>query len=550
MTVRAVLGSPRSHVAGGRLVSRWAVGGCLAVGLLVGGAVSVGAVPWGHFGPGYGYPPSVPAPVVSGTVSTAPASATGSFTLVAWGGATWTVDLSTSTTYREAGVSSPTYSNVAVGDQASVAGTSTGSDTVAASSVSIAQTPVVVGTVATAPAASTGSFTVTTHGGVTWTVTLTGSTTYTECGITSPSFTDLAVGDQAVVFGSSTGTDAATATSVVIIQRPAVSGSVATAPASATGSFTLTNHGGNTWTVDLTGSTTYTEHDVTSPDFSDVAVGDDVVVFGTSTGTDTVTASSVAIMQRPVVRGTVATAPASSTGSFTVTAWKNQTVTVDLTTFTTYTERAVTSPDFSDVVVGDDVVVLGTSTGTNTVTASSVAITQRPVVQGRVATAPASATGSITVTTRNNQTWTVDLSGSTTYLEHGVSSPTYTDVAVGAEVVVYGTSAGSNTVDASSVVIMSTPHQPAAPPSPWAVASFSPSSDPALTLHLGITGTTPGSGGDNPRGSGTPPSGNHSPGGGSDPSSSGSAPSGSRDGGTSGGQPSSSRKSSFGSSSH
>jgi peroxiredoxin family protein len=239
-----------------------------------------------------------------------------------------------------------------------------------------------------------------------------------------------------------------------------------------------------------------------------VAVGDEVVVYGTSTGTDTVSAGSVVIMQRPAVVGTVATAPASSTGSFTVTAWKQQTVTVDLTGSTSYTERGVTSPGYSDVAVGDEVVVYGTSTGTDTFTASSVVIIQRPAVTGKVATAPSSSSGSFTVTAWQNQTWTVDLSGSTTYLEWGVSSPSYSDVAVGDQVVVYGTSTGTDTVAASSVVIMS--HGLKAPPSPWAVGHVSPSPTPALTgLRVGIGGTTPPDGWSTPHGGGSTAGGSH-----------------------------------------
>jgi hypothetical protein len=349
--------------------------------------------------------------------------------------------------------------------------------------------PAVAGTVSTAPASATGSFTLVAWGGTTWTVDLSGSTTYSEAGVTSPTYSNVAVGDQVAVDGTTTAPDTVDAGSVWVSERPVVSGTVATAPASATGSFTLTTRGGTTWTVDLTGSTTYAERGVTSPTYVDVAVGDEVVVFGTSTGTDTVTAGSVTIMLRPVVRGTVATAPASSTGSFTVTAWKNQTWTVDLTGTTAYTERGVSSPNYSDVAAGDEVVVFGTSTATDTVTASSVTIMQRPVVQGTVATAPASATGSFTVTGWNKQTWTVDLSGSTTYLEHGVSTPTYSDVVVGADVVVYGTSAGSGTVDASNVVIMSAPPHPKLPPSPWAVSSELAGPTTLSGFQLSIGGT-------------------------------------------------------------
>jgi hypothetical protein len=58
---------------------------------------------------------------------------------------TVTVDVSSSTKYKESGVSSPTLSNVAVGDRALVVGTQAGANVVDATSVRIApaaKTPV------------------------------------------------------------------------------------------------------------------------------------------------------------------------------------------------------------------------------------------------------------------------------------------------------------------------------------------------------------------------------------------------------------------------
>jgi hypothetical protein len=240
--------------------------------------------------------------------------------------------------------------------------------------------------------------------------------------------------------------------------------------------------------VTVTGSTTYTERNVTSPGFANVAVGDDVVVYGTSTGTDTATAISVAIMQRPVVVGTVASVTTSPTDSFTVAAWKSQTVTVDVTGSTTYTERGVTSPGFSNVAVGDQVAVYGTSAGTSTFNAVSVAITQKPTVTGTVASVTTSPSDSFTLKARNGQTWTVDVSGATTYSASGVSAPSFSTLAVGNQVAVYGTSTGSNTVDATSVVILSKPStHPKA--SPWAVGQ-EPSGTPDPSGFHGAFGVT------------------------------------------------------------
>ncbi len=72
----------------------------------------------------------------------------------------------------------------------------------------------------------------------------------------------------------------------------------------------------------------------------------------------------------PAAVGTVASV---GTSSFTVTAAGGSTVTVDVTSSTTYRDRGVTSPTLADVKVGDRVAVFGTKTGT-TVAATSVGI--------------------------------------------------------------------------------------------------------------------------------------------------------------------------------
>lgn len=417
-----------------------------------------------------------------------------SITLTTRKGVTWTVNVSGSTTYTDSTVSSPAFTDVVVGDEVLVYGLTTGTDTVSASNVMIIVKPVVVGTVATVTTAPSDSFTVAACQGQTWTVTVTGSTAYTERGVASPVFSDVAVSDEVVVYGTSTGTDAVTAGTVVIIQKPVVVGTVASVTTSPSDSFTVTAWKGQTWTVTVTGSTTYTERHVTSPGFASVVVGDGVVVYGASTGTDAVTAISVAIMQRPVAVGTVASVTTSPSDSFTMAAWKQQTVTVDVTGSTTYTERGVTSPSFSNVVVGDLVAVYGTPAGTSTFDATSVVITQRPAVTGTVASITTTPSDSFTLTARDGQTWTVDVSGATTYSQCGASSPSFSTLAVGNQVVVYGASTGSNTVEATSVVIFSGPRaHPVA--SPWAVGSELPSTPELSGFHTAVGGTsTPGAG--------------------------------------------------------
>ena len=149
--------------------------------------------------------------------------------------------------------------------------------------------------------------------------------------------------------------------------------------------FALTTHDGTTVTVDVSSSTTYVDPAVTSL-VLDVKVGDHVAVFGTDTS-DTVTATKVAIGgpdghggPRPGGHdGFGGTPPAAfgtvkSVGSntFTLTTHDGTTVTVDVSSSTTYVESGARhrSPT---VKVGDHVAVFGTDTS-DTVTATKVAI--------------------------------------------------------------------------------------------------------------------------------------------------------------------------------
>ena len=61
------------------------------------------------------------------------------------------------------------------------------------------------------------------------------------------------------------------------------------------GSFVLTTAWGATWTINVSPSTTYAEHGVSSPSLANVSVGDGAVVSGTQVTTSMVDASSVAI---------------------------------------------------------------------------------------------------------------------------------------------------------------------------------------------------------------------------------------------------------------
>ena len=320
------------------------------------------------------------------TASSAPSGSSGStggtFT-IAKGAVTFTVTWTSTTRFaeRDAG-SGASASNLADGDLVVVQGSLTGIDAVTASRIRVVAGPgvpiVVSGTVSSigsssttttgTASCSTGSTTNDTftisrgeNGLVQITVTATPTTTYElvggpgfapdEMGGSSASststesstanagssstgiasFCDLAVGDRVVVRGSVTGSDALTATSVLIRAAEGTFAvgtiSAITLPSTGTtatdGSFTLQRGSGShrlaQETVDVTPTTMYADlgpwplpmsssssstttgapSTPTTPggvDFGTLAVGDHVAIRGTVTGQNTVTASLVVLL--------------------------------------------------------------------------------------------------------------------------------------------------------------------------------------------------------------------------------------------------------------
>ena len=165
--------------------------------------------------------------------------------------------------------------------------------------------PAAFGTVASVGA---DSFTVTTHDGTKVTVDVSGTTTYVDPAVATPSFADVKVGTHVAVFGTDTSnTVSATKVAVGGPDRdggggpggprggdgtpPAAFGTVASV---GTSTFTLTSRDGTKVTVDVSSSTSYMEFGKTSASIADVTVGAHVAVFGTDTD-NTVTATKVGI---------------------------------------------------------------------------------------------------------------------------------------------------------------------------------------------------------------------------------------------------------------
>lgn len=113
----------------------------------------------------------------------------------------------------------------------------------------------------------------------------------------------LAIGGSAIA-GAATATASTPSTSASgsKTNRPPFDGTppaaVGTVKSVDTGTFTLTTQDGTTVTVNVGSSTTYLDHDVTSPSIANVTVGAHVAVFGTDTS-NTVTATKVAVGAPP-----------------------------------------------------------------------------------------------------------------------------------------------------------------------------------------------------------------------------------------------------------
>jgi preprotein translocase subunit YajC len=198
-----------------------------------------------------------------------------------------------------------------------------------------------------------------------------------------------------------------------------------------------------------------------------LAVSGGLAAGAASTSPSAATSTTGSSADRPPMGGTppVAFGTVKSVGdaTFTIIARDGTTVTVNVSSATTYRDRAVTSPTVANVTVGEHVAVFGTDTS-NVVTATSVAIGQPgggmtgpgygpggtpPVALGTVKSVGA---GTFTITTRDGTTVTVNVSGATTYHDRAVTSPTIANVTVGAHVAVFGTDT-SNVVTATTVGI-------------------------------------------------------------------------------------------------
>ena len=214
----------------------------VALGLAVGGASVAGAASTSSSPSSSstsaaqpGRPPGGQGGTPPAAVGTVKSVGDGTFAITAQDGTVVTVNVSSSTTYMDQGVTSPSIANVTVGEHVAVFGSDT-SNTVTATSVAIGNPPTggkggpmggPGGQGGTPPAAvgtvksvGDGTFAITAQDGTVVTVNVSSSTTYMDQGVTSPSIANVTVGEHVAVFGSDT-SNTVTATSVAIGNPPA-----------------------------------------------------------------------------------------------------------------------------------------------------------------------------------------------------------------------------------------------------------------------------------------------------------------------------------------
>jgi hypothetical protein len=232
------------------------------------------------------------------------------------------------------------------------------------------------------------------------------------------------------------------------------------------------------YTVDVgSTSTTFAERGVEAASFADVCTGDTVRAEGTSAGADTFSASRVSVIpsRAHAVTGTVTAVngtsasgtcgSAGAAGDFTLASGATH-YTVEVgSTSTTFEEHGIGSPSFADVCTGDKVRAAGTFSA-DTVSASHVTvIPPRPrKVSGTVASVDGMSTcgvggaaGDFTLASGATH-YTVDVGRtSTTFKEHGVSSPSFAAVCPGDKVQTIGTVSNNNDIAATAVLVTPPP---------------------------------------------------------------------------------------------
>jgi hypothetical protein len=428
----------------------------------------------------------------SGSCGTA--STPGNFTVTS-GGNQAAVDVgATTTTFKDHGVSAPSFGNVCAGDTVRALGALSTNGTLTATTVTVIPPRLrsASGTVTSVngtPTAGTcgvagvpGEFIVASPS-ATVPVDVGTATRFAERGVSVPSFATLCVGETARALGALSN-GVLTAIAVTIIPSlEEVSGTVATVNGSASpgtcgtagsdGAFTLAS--ANTAVPVQVGSTltTFRERGVGTPSFADVCVGNAVRALGPLLN-GVISATTVTVIPpRPQrVSGMVDSINGSNTagtcgttggdGVFTITSGSTQS-TVDVGSQTLFREHGVSLPSFADVCVGGKVRALGTLAPSGAIAGTMVTvIPPRPQrasgtvasVDGRATCGRSGTAGNFILTSGNNE-YAVDVTPTNTvFKKQGVPAPSFAIVCTGDTVRAVGWASPSGTFTAYSVWVL------------------------------------------------------------------------------------------------
>jgi Domain of unknown function (DUF5666) len=215
--------------------------------------------------------------------------------------------------------------------------------------------------------------------------------------------------------------------------------------------ITATRRGGQTVTVQVSETTTYTEAGA-SASLAAIHPGLLIAVRGSLAGTSptTINATRVAILLSRVT-GVVTNV---SDNTLTLIGFNGASHTVSVTGQTRY-QKAGASAVPSDVTVGTAIVAAGTLDSSGTLTAVRVTI-RVPTVAGEVTVVNGSSNGSsYTVTARFGTTYTVNATSSTTYVNRDGTPTSASAVTAGTYIVAQGTlSADGKALTAQRILVV------------------------------------------------------------------------------------------------
>ncbi|HEX6867519.1 MAG TPA: DUF5666 domain-containing protein [Candidatus Limnocylindrales bacterium] len=207
-------------------------------------------------------------------------------------------------------------------------------------------------------------------------------------------------------------------------------------------SVTLTTDDGWTRTITVTDAVDVTKGGQTIA-VSDLKVGDEVRIAQTRNDDGTYTVEAIAVVV-PSVHGTVSDVASSG---FKVTTRDGSVWTITVNGQTTYSYGTGTG-SLADVTNGEEVLVQGTSTADNALTALSVRVAGDRAT-GTVASKTAD---TIVITTRDGSSVTVHVDADTDYRVGGSDTATLADVTADMRIKVSGRQRDDGSIDADTVV--------------------------------------------------------------------------------------------------